>query len=61
MKKVYNQPTINVVCLQPFRLMEGSQVPVAQTDYNPGTQTVGAKGGMFWSDDDFAYEDYEEE
>ena len=60
MKKVYNQPTINVVCLQPFRLMEGS-LPVSPNDYNGGTQTIGAKGGMFWSDDDFAYEDYEEE
>lgn len=58
MKKVYNQPTINVVCLQPFRLMEGSQVPVAQTDYNPETQKMGAKGGsMLWSEDDYDYEE----
>ena len=60
MKKIYNQPTINVVCLQPFRLMEGSQVPVAQTDYNPETQSMGAKGGMLWSDDDWTYDPDEE-
>ena len=60
MKKVYNQPTIDVVYIQPFRLMEGS-VPVSPNDYNGGTQTIGAKGGsMLWSDDDFAYDDYED-
>lgn len=61
MKKVYNQPTIKVVCLQPFRLMEGS-LPVSPNDYDGGTQTIGAKGGsMLWSDDDWTYDPEEEE
>ncbi len=52
MKKVYNQPTIKVVCLQPFRLMEGS-MPVSPNDFNGGTQTLGAKGGgNYWDDDE---------
>lgn len=53
MKKIYNQPTIKVVCLQPFRLMEGSlPVTVSSNDYNEGSQTMGAKGGVFWDDDE---------
>ena len=53
MKKAYNQPTIEIVRLQPFRLMEGSPVSVSSEDYNEGTQTIAAKGsGGFWSDDD---------
>lgn len=57
MKKVYNQPSIEVVRLQPFRLMEGSQ-PVSGEDYNPNTMTPGAKGGWNWDDDEPV--DYEE-
>lgn len=31
----------------------------SKTSKDPGSAL--SKGGMFWSDDDFAYEDYEEE
>ena len=52
MKKVYNQPSIEVVHLQPFRLMEGSPMQVSNNDFDPTTQSSGAKGGGFLWDDD---------
>jgi len=53
MKKVYNQPAIEIVRLQPFRLMEGSlPVTVSSNNYDAGTQTLGAKDGGFWDDDE---------
>lgn len=58
MKKVYNQPAIEIVRLQPFRLMEGSlPVTVSSNDYNEGTQTIGAKGGSWTWDEDEPWED----
>lgn len=53
MKKVYNQPSIMVVHLKPCRLMAGSPVPVSSENYNPNSQTIGAKGGFGGWDDDF--------
>lgn len=59
MKKVYNQPSIEIVRLQPFRLMEGSPVQVSSNDFDPTTQVAGAKGGFSsWSwDDEEPWED----
>ena len=59
MKKTYNQPTIEIVRLQPFRLMAGSPVTVSSENYNEGTQTIGAKGsGWLWADDEPEEADY---
>ena len=58
MKKVYNQPSIEIVRLQPFRLMEGSlSVSVSPNNYNEETQTMGAKGGGWSWDDEEPWED----
>lgn len=59
MKKEYNQPSIEIVRLQPFRLMEGSPMQVSGDDFDPDSQSSGAKGGFGgWTwDDDEPWED----
>ena len=60
MKKTYYKPIIEVVKIQARPLLTASEtLPVNETPVSGGSSD--AKGGMFWSDDDFAYEDYEEE
>lgn len=59
MKKTYIQPSVMVVHTETtYLLNSGSSL---ETKTSQATEW-GAKGGsMLWSDDDFAYEDYEEE
>ena len=61
MKKTYYKPIIEVVKIQARPLLTASEtLPVDETPVSGNTSD--AKGGsMLWSDDDFAYEDYEEE
>ena len=60
MKKKYENPTLKIVHLKPTKMIMSSEtVPVG--DSVTSASGAEAKGGMFWSDDDFAYEDYEEE
>ena len=60
MKKTYIQPSLMVVHTETtYLLNSGSSL---ETKSGQATDWGGAKGGsMLWSDDDFAYEDYEEE
>ena len=48
-----------IVHLKPCRLMAGSPVPVSSENFNPNSQTIGAKGGFGgWDDDVEPGEDY---
>ena len=59
MKKTYIQPSLMVMHLKNERLLNNASMPMKT---GQATEWGGAKGGsMLWSDDDFAYEDYEEE
>lgn len=58
MKKTYNQPTIMVVYMKTKALMTAS-LPVSANDYNSQTQTIGAKGGFSWDDEEIENYDYE--
>ena len=56
MNKTYIQPSLMVMHLKNERLLNNASMPM-----KTGQATEwGAKGGMFWSDDDFAYDDYED-
>ena len=58
MNKTYIQPSLMVIHLKNECLLNNASLGLKE-----GKATEwGAKGGsMLWSDDDFAYEDYEEE
>ena len=60
MKKTYIQPSVMVVHTETtYLLNSGSSL---ETKTGQATEWGGAKGGsMLWSEDDFAYEDYEDE
>ena len=56
MKKTYIIPTLNVVEIQPTRILDGSEtIPVQTNDYDSGTVTIGARRGRFstWEEEDF--------
>ena len=58
MNKTYIQPSLMVMHLKNERLLNNASMPMK----NGQATEWGAKGGsILWSDDDFAYEDYEEE
>ena len=59
MKKTYIQPSLMVIHLNNDCLLNNASLGLKE---GQATEWGGAKGGsMLWSDDDFAYEDYEEE
>ena len=61
-KNKYIAPEIVTVKLPKQPLMtqvSGFEDQTSGQSVDPGSAL--SKGGMFWSDDDFAYEDYEEE
>ena len=61
-KNKYIAPEIVTVKLSKQPLMQSVSGFEDQTSSEQKSPTNAlSKGGMFWSDDDFAYEDYEEE
>ena len=59
MKTKYMKPELTVVIINNPCLLNNASIPEGK-EYN-GTTVLSKGGSMLWSDDDFAYEDYEEE
>ena len=59
MKKLYIQPTLDVIALRPMRLMAGSEkVNKTSTPYEEGTKIEAKQGFGGWDDDIEPGEDY---
>lgn len=59
MKKLYIQPTLDVIALRPMRLMAGSEkVKLTSTPYVEGTTIEAKQGFGGWDDDVEPGEDY---
>ena len=54
MKKTYIIPTLNVVEIQPTRILAGSETVLMQGDYDEKTVTVGARRAHFsdWEEEE---------
>ena len=61
MKTIYVKPQLTVVGINKPCLLTGSENIQVGSEYKSGNTVLGKGGSILWSDDDFAYEDYEDE